>query len=43
MLELKGEEKRLFLSFVTGSPRLPSGGFKALSPPLTVVKKEPTD
>jgi E3 ubiquitin-protein ligase TRIP12 len=42
MLELTGEEKRKFLSFTTGSPRLPNGGFKALSPPLTVVKKDPT-
>jgi len=43
MLELKGDTKRMFLSFVTGSPRLPSGGFKALSPSLTVVKKDPTE
>ncbi|CAH0556432.1 unnamed protein product [Brassicogethes aeneus] len=33
------EEQRLFLQFLTGSPRLPVGGFKALSPPLTVVRK----
>lgn len=33
------EEQRLFLQFVTGSPRLPTGGFKALNPPLTVVRK----
>ncbi|CAG0886044.1 unnamed protein product [Darwinula stevensoni] len=33
------EEKRRFLQFVTGSPRLPVGGFKSLSPPLTVVRK----
>jgi E3 ubiquitin-protein ligase TRIP12 len=33
------EEQRLFLQFVTGCPRLPVGGFKALSPPLTIVKK----
>jgi len=33
------EEQRLFLQFVTGSPRLPVGGFKSLSPPLTVVRK----
>jgi len=32
-------EQRLFLQFVTGSPRLPVGGFKSLSPPLTVVRK----
>ncbi|XP_049822761.1 E3 ubiquitin-protein ligase TRIP12 isoform X2 [Aethina tumida] len=33
------EEQRQFLQFLTGSPRLPVGGFKALSPPLTVVRK----
>jgi len=32
-------EQRSFLQFVTGSPRLPTGGFKALSPPLTIVRK----
>uniref|UniRef100_T1IVF8 E3 ubiquitin-protein ligase n=1 Tax=Strigamia maritima TaxID=126957 RepID=T1IVF8_STRMM len=39
------EEQRQFLQFVTGSPRLPVGGFKSLSPPLTVVRKtfESTD
>lgn len=33
------EEQRLFLQFVTGSPRLPTGGFKALTPSLTIVRK----
>ncbi|CAB3366687.1 Hypothetical predicted protein [Cloeon dipterum] len=33
------EEQRKFLQFVTGSPRLPVGGFKSLNPPLTVVRK----
>lgn len=33
------DEQRQFLQFVTGSPRLPVGGFKSLSPPLTIVKK----
>lgn len=33
------EEQRLFLQFVTGSPRLPTGGFKALTPLLTIVRK----
>ena len=39
------EEQRRFMQFVTGSPRLPVGGFKSLSPPLTVVRKtfEPDD
>lgn len=34
------EEQRLFLQFVTGSPRLPTGGFKSLTPPLTIVRKK---
>ncbi|XP_006820136.1 E3 ubiquitin-protein ligase TRIP12-like [Saccoglossus kowalevskii] len=33
------EQQRQFLQFVTGSPRLPVGGFRALSPPLTIVRK----
>ncbi len=33
------DEQRQFLQFVTGCPRLPVGGFKSLSPPLTIVKK----
>lgn len=33
------QEQRDFLQFVTGSPRLPVGGFRALSPPLTIVRK----
>uniref|UniRef100_A0A1B6CDK3 E3 ubiquitin-protein ligase n=1 Tax=Clastoptera arizonana TaxID=38151 RepID=A0A1B6CDK3_9HEMI len=33
------QEQRDFVQFVTGSPRLPVGGFKSLSPPLTVVYK----
>ncbi|GAB0099203.1 E3 ubiquitin-protein ligase TRIP12 [Sergentomyia squamirostris] len=33
------DEQRLFLQFVTGSPRLPTGGFKTLTPPLTIVRK----
>ncbi|CCE85805.1 Piso0_005440 [Millerozyma farinosa CBS 7064] len=32
-------ERRCFLQFLTGSPRLPIGGFKALRPEFTVVKK----
>jgi E3 ubiquitin-protein ligase TRIP12 len=34
------EEQRLFLQFVTGTPRLPTGGFKTLTPPLTIVRKK---
>lgn len=39
MSSFNREEQRQFLQFVTGSPRLPVGGFKALSPPLTIVKR----
>ncbi|CDO95969.1 unnamed protein product [Kluyveromyces dobzhanskii CBS 2104] len=35
------EEKRLFLQFITGSPKLPLGGFKNLKPKFTVVLKHP--
>ncbi|KAI8054217.1 hypothetical protein BDF22DRAFT_742143 [Syncephalis plumigaleata] len=41
MCELDTNEQRLFLQFITGSPRLPVGGFKRLYPPLTVVRKLP--
>ncbi|KAK3585607.1 hypothetical protein CHS0354_004513 [Potamilus streckersoni] len=39
------EEQRAFLQFVTGSPRLPVGGFRSLNPPLTIVRKsvEPSE
>ncbi|XP_062521457.1 E3 ubiquitin-protein ligase TRIP12-like isoform X2 [Corticium candelabrum] len=33
------QDQRSFLQFVTGSPRLPVGGFKSLNPPLTIVRK----
>ncbi|KAI8324974.1 hypothetical protein GQ54DRAFT_36066 [Martensiomyces pterosporus] len=36
---LGNEDRRKFLQFVTGSPRLPFGGFRALHPPLTLVHK----
>lgn len=42
MSEMNAEEQRQFLLFVTGSPRLPLGGFKALEPKLTIVRKETT-
>jgi len=32
-------EQRQFLQFVTGSPRLPVGGLRNLTPQLTVVRK----
>lgn len=33
------DEQRKFLQFITGSPRLPYGGLRSLSPPLTIVRK----
>lgn len=36
-------EKRQFLQFTTGSPRLPIGGWKALRPVFTVVRKMPEE
>ncbi|SJM84453.1 related to Ubiquitin fusion degradation protein 4 [Zygosaccharomyces bailii] len=43
MSTFNDREKRLFLQFLTGSPKLPIGGFKALNPKLTVVLKHPED
>ncbi|KAI5852847.1 hypothetical protein DFP73DRAFT_19029 [Morchella snyderi] len=39
MSEFKLQERRDFLQFVTGSPKLPIGGFKSLTPLFTVVCK----
>ncbi|KAH8816204.1 E3 ubiquitin-protein ligase UPL3 [Xylogone sp. PMI_703] len=39
MSELSIPERREFLQFTTGSPKLPIGGFKALTPMFTVVCK----
>lgn len=39
MASFDGTERRLFLQWLTGSPKLPIGGFKALQPPLTVVRR----
>ena len=39
MTNLDKSEQKKFLIFTTGASRLPLGGFKALSPKLTVVKK----
>jgi len=39
MSEYDTSERREFLQFVTGSPKLPIGGFKSLTPLLTVVCK----
>lgn len=40
MLELKPDERPSFLKFLTGSKRLPLGGFKNLYPNLTIVQKK---
>lgn len=34
------DERRAFLQWLTGAPRLPMGGFASLHPPLTVVRRE---
>ncbi|EME50326.1 hypothetical protein DOTSEDRAFT_69002 [Dothistroma septosporum NZE10] len=39
MSELPAPTRRDFLQFITGSPKLPIGGFKALTPMFTVVCK----
>ncbi|CAH9125922.1 unnamed protein product [Cuscuta epithymum] len=43
LLEIMGdftpEQQRSFLQFVTGAPRLPSGGLAVLNPKLTIVRK----
>ncbi|KAL9141695.1 hypothetical protein ABFS82_14G121300 [Erythranthe guttata] len=43
LLEIMGEftpdQQRSFCQFVTGAPRLPSGGLAALNPKLTIVRK----
>lgn len=43
MSSFKTSDRRLFLQFLTGSPKLPIGGFKGLKPKLTVVLKHPED
>ncbi|XP_077221227.1 E3 ubiquitin-protein ligase UPL3-like [Tasmannia lanceolata] len=39
MGEFNPEQQRAFCQFVTGAPRLPSGGLAALNPKLTIVRK----
>ncbi|CAG7833938.1 unnamed protein product [Allacma fusca] len=39
MASYEAQRRRKFVQFLTGSPRLPVGGFKALQPPLTIVRK----
>ncbi|KAJ4841387.1 hypothetical protein Tsubulata_011558 [Turnera subulata] len=40
LLEFKHEQRRAFLQFVTGAPRLPPGGLASLNPKLTIVRKQ---
>ncbi|KAJ7778066.1 hypothetical protein B0H14DRAFT_2963210 [Mycena olivaceomarginata] len=39
LTEYDATTRRNYLQFVTGSPKLPIGGFRGLNPPLTVVRK----
>ncbi|KAI9510528.1 hypothetical protein F5148DRAFT_1274737 [Russula earlei] len=39
MSEFDAPTRRHYLQFLTGSPKLPIGGFRGLNPPLTVVRK----
>ncbi|CAI6331682.1 unnamed protein product [Periconia digitata] len=41
MSEYTPSQRRDFLQFITGSPKLPIGGFKSLTPMFTVVNKRP--
>ncbi|PIA17373.1 hypothetical protein COEREDRAFT_80691 [Coemansia reversa NRRL 1564] len=39
LTSLENPDRRMLLQFVTGSPRLPLGGFRSLQPPLTLVPR----
>ncbi|KAI0272306.1 hypothetical protein BC834DRAFT_1030472 [Gloeopeniophorella convolvens] len=39
MSEFDQPTRRQYLQFLSGSPKLPIGGFRGLNPPLTVVRK----
>jgi E3 ubiquitin-protein ligase TRIP12 len=39
LTELNVEQQAAFITFLTGSPRLPIGGLKALQPHFTIVRK----
>jgi E3 ubiquitin-protein ligase TRIP12 len=39
LVQFDVEQQASFVSFLTGSPRLPIGGLKSLQPPFTVVRK----
>lgn len=41
LTEMDSQMRAPFLRFITGSPRLPIGGFSGLEPRLTVVLKKP--
>eukprot|EP00735_Rhodelphis_limneticus_P000374 TRINITY_DN1060_c0_g1::TRINITY_DN1060_c0_g1_i1::g.30034::m.30034 TRINITY_DN1060_c0_g1::TRINITY_DN1060_c0_g1_i1::g.30034 ORF type:complete len:1894 (+),score=487.47,sp/Q6WWW4/UPL3_ARATH/36.71/3e-119,sp/Q6WWW4/UPL3_ARATH/32.33/2e-102,HECT/PF00632.20/1.8e-75,HEAT_2/PF13646.1/4.1e+02,HEAT_2/PF13646.1/0.12,HEAT_2/PF13646.1/6.4,HEAT_2/PF13646.1/1.9e+03,Neurochondrin/PF05536.6/1.9e+03,Neurochondrin/PF05536.6/4.9e-06,Arm/PF00514.18/1.2e+02,Arm/PF00514.18/22,Arm/PF00514.18/1.1e+03,Arm/PF00514.18/8.5e+02, len=41
LTSLSDDHRVAFLKFATGSPRLPVGGLKALTPKLTIVKRNP--
>ncbi|KAI5294544.1 Ubiquitin fusion degradation protein 4 [Ascosphaera acerosa] len=41
MSEFEPQQRRDFLQFITGSPKLPIGGFKSLTPVFTVVCRPP--
>jgi len=43
MMEFTMEERRRFLSWVTGSPRLPVGGFRNLQTKISVFRKLPPE
>jgi E3 ubiquitin-protein ligase TRIP12 len=43
LVNFEESEKRAFLQFLTGAPKLPVGGFKSLRPELTVVRKSAED
>ncbi|KAG7094023.1 hypothetical protein E1B28_007645 [Marasmius oreades] len=39
MADYDPQTRRDYLQFITGSPKLPIGGFRGLNPPFTVVRK----
>ena len=39
MSKLDKQNQKLFLQYVTGSPKLPYGGFAKLNPLLTIAKR----
>lgn len=43
LMNLSVDNRRNFLKFLTGSPRLPIGGFKSMRPEFTVVRKYAED